>query len=230
MEALDATMEDLDASPTSMTHLIRGIDAAMVSAALTVLLTALLVYVGWRQAGVSERQAQIMATQAELMGRQIEEARLEAVRAHRPRLHVRNLVVTSRFVVGRPIEGRLIVANRGGRIARVKEAACKVLWNVNGIPSDMEYGASDELRLFADDIPGGTATVAHLSSAENFWKDPNQEFAAPVSFHFYILGTLRYEDEAGTSHRTTFCRRFLRKEGTMACFHAMDDPGHEYEE
>lgn len=232
--------ESPDGRPSISQRVVGGLDAATISSALTVLLTGLLVVVGWGQVRISRKQAKIMATQAELTRRQIdearelaayqlEEARTAGIRTHRPRLYVRNIQATHGFRSNEPMSLQLTIANKGSWQAHIAIAQCVLIVNVNFLPASVIYEPDEILHPDNTTVQGGSSTIAWLRSTKGYFSDSVYRPGDPEGSHIYCIGKIRYTDDAGVGHTTGFCRRYVRRDG-QARFYPVDDPDYEYEE
>ena len=98
----------------------------------------------------------------------VELARSEFNATHRPRLHVRNIVVKDdtgpfhheafAFSPGKPISGQFYVSNIGSGDATVVESHCEVVWGLkDGLPMQRPYeGKNGNNSLPRATIPSGS--------------------------------------------------------------------------
>jgi hypothetical protein len=181
--------------------------------------------------------ANSISLQSGILDKQAEISRQALYAAHKPRLRVRNIVVTGNFFqINEPISGQFYVANSGGTDAKITESHCVFLWNVNGLPMARPY----ERHVANNPITPGTVIAGNLGHTAlfNTIDDPlyrvwpfEAKPGAGVGLQprAFILGWIEYEDGIGLKRRMAFCREFLQKDGS-ARFYPVEDPDYEYEE
>lgn len=199
-----------------------------VTAIATVFIAAFTVVLAF----VTRRQSIIAANAREL-------AADEFIASHRPRLRVRNIVITNQdswserghdyFPVGNAIAGQFYVSNVGGSDATIIETRFQFIWPPDGrLPMRRPYEGEDgntsvlPLKLAPGEsgngmIPRGVGRDGenpdfHTVSGESGWR-------------LYAMGWVIYEDGREVRRRTAFCRVFQNGR-----FVAVNDPDYDHEE
>ncbi len=188
----------------------------------TAFFTLALVYVGWSQ-------VQIGARQTEIAERQFKAARVAEIRAHRPRLYVRNIVMQALPSTTRPASVSVIIANKGSERAVTIEAKGVLLDYVGSLPVDYGFEAHENLRLDANALAGGHSMIGWVDGNAPFPIEPIR-INGLVPWHVYCLGKIRYHDESGALHVTGFGYVYERREGIHPRFWPLNEPSYEYEE
>ncbi|MFL6758560.1 hypothetical protein [Sphingomonas sp.] len=170
--------------------------------------------------------------------RSVDLSRSEFNATHRPRLHVRNIVVKDssgpfqheafNFSPGERINGQFYVSNIGSGEARVVESHCEVLWGLkDGLPMQRPYeGKNGNNPVPRTAIPSGSSVFGLFSSEEPFtalhWDENGRS-------NVYVMGWVEYIDTSNVRRRTAFCRRYVERDGSRR-FYPVDDPDYEHEE
>jgi hypothetical protein len=164
-------------------------------------------------------------------------ARSEFNATHRPRLHVRNLVVTGdkdtfheafAFTPGKPLSGQFYVSNIGSGEATIVESHCEVIWDLqDGLPMQRPYeGKLGNNPLPNAVIASGSSTVGLFASERPF---PGLHADESGCSNVYVMGWVEYVDVRNVRRRTAFCRRYMEHHGSRR-FYPVDDPDYEHEE
>jgi hypothetical protein len=185
--------------------------------------------------------ARVTARQARLTREAVALGRDEFNATHRPRLHVRNIVVkpaskgpggypAPEFAPNHPVSGQFYVANIGASPARIVESHCEILWDLTGLPMTRPYeGKNGNDAVPPCTIAGGSSAVGCFQSEQLF--DVEGTLGAPGGPQIYVMGWIEYADGNDIRRRTAFCRQLIRREGEKdARFHAVADPDYEHEE
>ncbi len=178
--------------------------------------------------GVGRRQAKIADRQAQIAQRQLDAARIAEIRAHRPRLYVRNIVMQKLPTTSDAASVSVVIANRGSEQAVGIEATCAVLFYMNALPLDYGFEPHQVLRLESNSIAGGNSTLAWVDGGKPLHSEPIK-IAGFFAWRAYCLGKISYHDETGTRHVTGFARVYERRDGNPR-FYTLDEPSYEYEE
>jgi hypothetical protein len=180
----------------------------------------------------TEKAANAAKASAQETAFQAEDLRQTRILQHRPRLHVRNIVMHKPwFQRGSPIRGQFYVSNIGGMRAHVVGSHCEVLWNVNGLPMECPYEGKDANQPILDKptIAAGSNATGIFTSDPNFRFDVTPTGNDPEGHKLYVLGWIEYWDDLAIRRRTAFCREFRQSDGS-ARFYPVADPDYEYEE
>jgi hypothetical protein len=181
--------------------------------------------------------------QARLTKEVIDLTRAEQISNYRPRLRVRNIVVTpaNRTLVERigifqpnhPVKGQLYVVNFGGSPANITESHCIVFWNDSGLPMRRPYeGGNGNNQIPTTRLEAGQSTSGIFLSDE-LMSDRTNTIGTKIvhGLRLYVMGWIEYADDRGIKRRTSFCREFQRKDAFgEGRFYAVDDPDYEHEE
>jgi hypothetical protein len=185
-----------------------------------------------RSAYAAKKAAKAAESAARETMLQAEDLRQAKILEHRPRLHIRNVVLRQPlFQRGMPIHGQFYVSNVGGVRAHVVESHCEILWNVNGLPMERPYEGKDGNNAIPGNptIAPGSSTVGVFISEAPFLLDAIPGSSQPGIPKLYILGWVDYMDDLAIRRRVAFCREFMQREGS-ARFYPVNDPDYEYEE
>jgi hypothetical protein len=188
----------------------------------------LLVIVGWRTLGVSERQRRIMDEQNTLMKRQLKIAADQYNAAHRPRLRVRNFYIDVKEADAKTgaFTGQFYVVNIGDSPCRVINSHIVVYWYNGELPMKRPFESeipNDQFPL----IPLGTgaslpAVFGPMQVLQGF-----DSTLDSIGQNISILGFIDYVDDAGTRRRTAFCRTY---DDTRKRFTKSQNEDYEHEE
>ena len=177
---------------------------------------------------IGRSQVSIAALQATIAERQLEAARVAEIRAHRPRLYIRSVVMQRLPTTSDAASVSVVIANRGSQQAIGIEAKCVLLFYTGSLPLDYAFEDHEVLRLDSDTLAGGNSALG--------WVDGSKPLPSPpirvggfVAWRAWCIGKVRYYDDAGTLHVTGFVRIYERRDGE-ARFYALDEPSYEYEE
>jgi hypothetical protein len=183
------------------------------------------------------------AWQARRLRQTVELTREDVAFNYRPKLRVRNVVVTQlRPVHGAPsnlfekghfIQGQLFVVNVGGRPAEIVESHCETFYTDKaGLPMERPYEGKDGNNFLGKSklAPGEPITGVFTS------EKPLGDEAADIQSltqgcHLYVLGWIEYRDDRAIIRRTAFCRHYRVAPNQLhPRFYPVDDPDYEHEE
>lgn len=174
----------------------------------------------------SAQDAQIIANS------QFDEIRHARILQHRPRLHVRNVVVDEpKFKVGLPIRGQFYVSNTGGSNAHVVDSYCEVFWSQGGLPMKRPYEGKNGNGAIADSptISAGESARGRFESHAAFDSAMMLGNKSMISADIYVMGWIEYTDDISIRRRTAFCRRYEVRDESRR-FYPVSDPDYEHEE
>ena len=185
------------------------------------------------QAWILHNQRRLMKRQATIADKQTDIQKAQHFATHRPKLRVRNVVITSgNFREGDVFGGQFFVENLGGSKATIVESHCEFLWNVAGLPMERPY----EGKTGNNPITKGTVVAANIAVVGlleyNFetlssgvrQRGPND------GDRIFFLGWIDYTDEGVTRRRKAFCREYKRRdEGSNRFWPVENDPDYENE-
>jgi hypothetical protein len=171
--------------------------------------------------------------------RSVDLGRAEFIATHRPRVHIRNVVVhPPKDASGQPqilfspnyfISGQLTVANIGDTPAKITESHCIVHWQQIGLPMERPYEGQTPANPIHDITlqPGESSTVT-FQSKDAMSGVGNRIFQCVDNWGIYVMGWIAYEDDLRVKRRTAFCRQWRFPERRFFPLH--DDPDYEHEE
>lgn len=177
---------------------------------------------------VGRSQVSIAALQAKIAERQLEAARIAEIRAHRPRLYIRNVVMQRLPSTTNAASVSVVIANKGSQQAIGIEAKCALLFYTGALPLDYGFEDHEILRLESDTLAGGNSALGWVDGSKPLHSPPIK-VGGFVAWRAWCIGKIRYYDDAGTLHLTGFVRVYERRDGE-ARFYALDEPSYEYEE
>lgn len=186
--------------------------------------------------------AVIAGFQWRAIGEQAKVANRALLLAQRPKLRVRNVVVTLSDTVriGSPVRGQLYVENVGGSTASITEMGCWIAHIRGNLPMQRMYEGQDpsnpeilntikDRHGHAQLRPGESGTVSLLQSGTILELD----YVTPATpephrtQRLYVYGWIHYSDAMGIVHRYAFCREF---DTALERFVPVDNPDYEYAE
>ncbi len=190
-----------------------------------------------------ERQMLVAGSQADIQLKQHAIGRLQFFATHRPRLRVRHVSVVTADHIGHPtlffnhgaqVKGALIVVNVGGSEAKTVDTRYRIFFTKTGLPASAPYDDDFRTDLL---LPGqvlkvgeSVATPIEDTIDMNGGGSPEGEIFLRAfdaeDWVIYVMGQIRYQDEAGADRFMGFCR----KRGGDGRFSAVDDPDYEYED
>jgi hypothetical protein len=166
------------------------------------------------------------------------------VLTHRPKLHVRNVVVRQPrpvhaqqpriFAEGHLVSGQFYVVNVGGTEANITGSYCLVHWRQHGLPMERPYEGENPTPTGLTGItlqPGETAPG--IFQSENPMGPQGEDIRlGNAGWRIYVMGWIEYTDAINVRRRTAFCREYqIRQQGTSeGRFYPVDDPDYEHEE
>lgn len=166
--------------------------------------------------------------------------RRELILMQRPKLHVRNIVITNPksadsipkqlFAINEPVGGQLSIVNVGNTPAKITNIGCWVEWMEGELPMERPYeGENPNYPISIQLKAGQSFTLKFLDDRRLMGKEGD---LIRIGYHphaLYVMGYIEYVDDIGTPRRTTFCRQY--REGLPeGRFVTVDDPDYEYEE
>jgi hypothetical protein len=191
---------------------------------------------------VALRVARVTKIAAQAGKESADTARKALLLQFRPKLIVRNFVVTPPigdglngtliFIRNYPVRGQFYVANVGGSPAKITESLCIVHWLRGPLPMQRPYeGNNGNYPIMGTISAGGRATAIFESSAT---LDISHTELGSIEFpdleplwHIWVMGWIEYADELGFGRRTAFCRRWDHRTNR---FVVVDDPDYEHAE
>jgi hypothetical protein len=165
----------------------------------------------------------VTSRQARLAQAAIKLATDEFNATHRPKLHVRNIVIKPSFSKGKLLTGQFYISNVGSSPATITESHCESLCNVNGLPMERPYEGLD------GNNPIGKKTLLPGQSWPALFQSETPFLGFPEAHRLFVMGWVEYVDNGGTRRRTAFCREYIEKDGGGR-FYAVTDPDYEHEE
>jgi hypothetical protein len=181
--------------------------------------------------------------QARLIRKSIDLARDELVANYRPRLRVRNIVITPTneantrelgiFHPNMPVSGQFYVVNVGGSAATITQSRCIVFWNDGGLPMKRPYeGATGDNQVPRIKLEPGQSTLGLFMSEDALDQRANTIGTNVIhALHLFVMGWIEYTDDRQIKRRTSFCREFEKRGGfAEGRFYAVNDPDYEHEE
>jgi hypothetical protein len=177
---------------------------------------------------------------ADIADRQLKITRLQYFAAHRPKLRVRHVSIVTAEEIGHPtiffshgaeIKGALVIVNIGGSKAKIIDSRYRIYFTKGTLPVDiLEEGYKGDLLLPEQVLDIGESCATPIS--DTIIMEPEgpdgvdlREFQRG-NWVIYVIGQIRYQDEAGSDRFMGFCRRW----GDDGRFRAVDDPDYEYED
>jgi hypothetical protein len=174
-------------------------------------------------------------------------ARQEFILVHRPRIHIRNIVVRHPksvvgwtpddiFRINEQVSGQFYIANRGDVDAWVTEILTMVRWyGVAHLPMERPYeGRDGDKKAIPVRIPASRSLQVTFSSSKLMDNAAANILAGAEGHRLYIMGFVEYRDQAAVdrglpsrTYRTAFCRVFS---ATARRFVPVDDEDYEHEE
>ena len=174
--------------------------------------------------------------------KQSEDLNKTIVLAHRPKLHVRNVVVRQGrpvsgpqpriFAAGYLVGGQFYVVNAGGTPADITDSSCSVHWTNEGLPMERPYEGENPIPtgLTGKKLqPGETATGIFQSGART-GPEGDMIFSCNGGWRIYVMGWIEYTDTINIRRRTAFCREYQIRDGGQGRFYPVNDPDYEHEE
>ena len=181
--------------------------------------------------------------QARLTKEAINLTRAEIVSNYRPRLRIRNVVVTPAnlsmvprmgiFQPNHPVRGQLYVVNVGGGAATITESQCMVFWTTSGLPMRRPYEGEDgNNQIPRMKLEAGQSTIGLFLSDDLLGNGASTiGNNIPNGLTLFVMGWVEYADEKGIKRRTSFCREFQKRGGfAQGRFYAVEDQDYEHEE
>jgi hypothetical protein len=168
--------------------------------------------------------------------------REEFTATHRPRLHVRNVVVNRPvtihdqrfplFQAGHIVRGQFFVVNTGGSDARVQDGHCLVFWTIRDLPMRRPYeGADDNLQIMKRILRPGESTSVLFNSDEPLPESLRNIGGNEIGrANVYVMGWITYLDESDIVRRTSFCRRYQQNPSGDGRFVIEENTDYEHEE
>jgi hypothetical protein len=160
--------------------------------------------------------------QARLTRKSIELARKEFVCSQRPRLRVRNIIVSHPpkfprkaspiFTTGKHLKCEFFVSNIGGTPAEITESLAMIFQSSCGLPMRRPYeGRNGNLLVPLGSLaPGQSAPLGFLS--EEAIGNGAETIGTKVisAVRLFVMGWIEYRDDIGIVRKTAFCREFKR--------------------
>jgi len=187
--------------------------------------------------------ARVTGTQARLTKQAIQLTREELVSNYRPRLRVRNIVVTApnpalvqRIGVFQPnqlVTGQFFVVNVGGTAATIIESHCIVVWNDVDLPMRRPYEGDDGNNAVARIVLQPGQSIPGLFQSEMLMENRATTIGTKIvrGLRLFVMGWIEYKDDRGIMRRTGFCSEFEKRDQfSEGRFYAVDDPDYNYEE
>ena len=176
-------------------------------------------------ATAAENQVAILAAQTDIQNKEHAIGRLEFLARHRPRLRVRHVQLLidpgMTYGSGAKVEGGLVVVNIGSTKAKIVDSRFLVLV-ATSLPSQQEFDGAPELlvRNHVMEIAESCSVPISLVFDAEF----GDQIAGVRSI--YVIGQIRYEDEAGAQRFMGF-GRVRYPDGR---FGYIDDPDYQYQD
>lgn len=180
--------------------------------------------------------------QARITNDALKLSRDEFVSTWRPKLRVRNIVVSrtpkdrelqETFMPGKALECRFYISNVGGTPTRITEAFGMAFQSQVDLPMARPYeGKGGNLVIPAKAIrPGQSVPMQFVSD----WAmdESSRTIGARTIGHqrLFVMGWIVYVDDIGIERRTAFCREFKRKtDWDGGRFNIVKNPDYEHEE
>ena len=180
--------------------------------------------------------------QARITNDALKLSRDEFVSTWRPKLRVRNIVVSRTpkdrelqeiFMPGKALECRFYISNVGGTPTRITEAFGMAFQSQVDLPMARPYeGKGGNLFIPAKAIrPGQSVPMQFVSD----WAmdESSRTIGARTIGHqrLFVMGWIVYVDDIGIERRTAFCREFKRKtDWDGGRFNIVKNPDYEHEE
>lgn len=178
------------------------------------------------------RKAASAATEQIRLGRE------EFNATHRPRVRVRNIVLShpqndtsedDDFKPGELITGQFYLSNIGDSPAIIKEILCLVFVAEWGrLPMKRPYEGQNGISLSNAKLAPGSSMPWVFQSDTIFTKRQAEALQHPSeAMRAFVLGWIAYEDTTQTIRRTAFCRMYQPQSGR---FVMVVDTDYEHEE
>jgi hypothetical protein len=117
-----------------------------------------------------------------------------------------------------------VVANIGGTPGRIVESNATIKISGPTIFEPVPEYDTDTMSMGAPSINPGTF-VEFTKCHDEELRDCQTDAMALLQSHSYLIGYIRYEDDAGVLRYMAFCRRYNRMRRR---FEMVDDPNYEY--
>jgi len=190
-----------------------------------------------RQAKLAKIAAEAAGTNAQAAKEQAEIAQQTLVLTQRPKLMVRNVVITAPrppgiqgeiplFQPRYEISGKLYVVNVGGTVATTQECWC---WGVpiqGELPMEPPYEGGMGYPLTQKLKPGESMPITFRNLKEIGNEGPLIRQGSD-NWAFYVMGWIAYADDLGLVRRTAFCRKWDARKKRLP---PIDDPDYEQAE
>jgi hypothetical protein len=165
------------------------------------------------------------------------------VLAQRPKLRVRNIVVSHPpvfpreppplFTEGHPLQCQFFVANIGGTPAMIIEAFAMIFQTRAGLPMHRPYeGSNGNLAVPRGRLaPGQSFPLTFVSDeviGEGAQTIGNTQIIRGV--RLFVMGWIEYSDDIGIVRRTAFCREFKAGPWDDGRFRRVKNRDYEHEE
>jgi hypothetical protein len=210
--------------------------ATVLSAVITALATAVVGFFTFKLTTTTSGQLK-------KLGESIGLARDEFNTTHRPKLRVRNVIITNPvppplvpldFIsAGQRIVGHLYIVNVGVTSARIIESHCKVFWtNKGGLPMGPPY-ETEPPNNFAGSglLESGVPRSFDFRSDQTMGDDAGNYARLAPEHYIYVMGWVRYTDERKVARRMAFCRLYQTVKGEKhPRFCIVNDPDYEHED
>jgi hypothetical protein len=155
--------------------------------------------------------------------------RKELILTQRPKMRVRNIIITNPIDMGKPIEGRLTIVNVGGTPAKKINVGCWARRELKGKhrwSGEKPYKENDPNYRIDIRLTSGDPHVLEFRDEGTLIGEKSFKDTGPLD-SVYVMGYVEYVDDIGTPRRTGFCRRYRKSKDR---FFAVDDPDYEYED
>jgi hypothetical protein len=162
--------------------------------------------------------------------------------AHRPKLHIHNVVVRQPrpvhapqpmiFAPGLFVGGQFYVVNVGGRPAKITDSHCIVYWTNEGLAMQRPYEGKEpnQVTCLSGTLQPGETITGIFQSENPMGPEGNNIRSCNANWRIYVMGWIEYTDDFEVKRRTAFCREYqIRREGGGR-FYPVEDPDYERED
>lgn len=217
-------------------------DVSVVMTAFATIFIALFTWTLWKSSdelgSIAEKQMLISGAQVDIQLKQHAIARLQFTANNRPRLRIRNIVVTPHSSAGRVFAGRYLsvagyVENIGGTAATISSSHIEIYANQMGLPMESPYEGMQPNTILEGSFNVGESRRFLLTQLSPLATEGEADRAFAGEFPIFVLGWITYSDQTeqatlhGTAYRLAFCRRW--EIGKRRFTPIKDDPDYEYE-
>jgi hypothetical protein len=181
--------------------------------------------------------------QARRLRQTVELTREDIAFNYRPKLRVRNVVVTQPRAINTPqpglfqrgylVMGQLYAVNVGGTPASITESHCEIFYtNQGGLPMRRPYeGKNGNDFLPKAKLDPGESLPGMFQSEMPLGDEAADIQSLTPGSHLYVLGWIEYTDDRKIGRRTAFCRLYRAgKDQQYPRFFPVEDPDYEHEE